>query len=63
MIIICITICITICIVTALICITICFIHREKVYSAKLLSMQQLLTDVNIRATGVLDNFLRFTSK
>jgi len=53
-----IAICITICVVTLIICITICFIHREKVYSAELLSMQQLLTDVNIRATGVLDKFL-----
>lgn len=51
-------ICITVCIVTALICITICFIHREKTYTAKLLSIQQLLTDVNIRATSVLDKFL-----
>ena len=51
-------ICITVCIVTALICITICFINREKTYTAKLLSIQQLLTDVNIRATSVLDKFL-----
>ena len=53
-----IVICITICIVTLIICITICFIHREKTYSAKLLSIQQLLTDINIRATCVLDRFL-----
>ena len=53
-----ISICITICVVTLIICITICFIHREKTYSAKLLSIQQLLTDVNIRATSVLYKFL-----
>ena len=53
-----IVVCITICVVTLIICITICFIHREKTYTAKLLSIQQLLTDVNIRATSVLDKFL-----
>lgn len=53
-----IVICITVCIVTALICASVCFIHKEKTYIAKLLSMQQLLTDVNIRATSVLDKFL-----
>lgn len=51
-------ICITICIVTALICSSICFIYREKTYSASDLSEQQLLEDINIRATSVFDRFL-----
>lgn len=51
-------ICITVCIVTALICSSVCFIYREKTYSATDLSEQQLLEDINIRATSVFDRFL-----
>lgn len=51
-------ICITVCIVTALICASICFVYREKTYSTTDLSEQQLLEDINIRATSVLDKFL-----
>lgn len=53
-----IVICITVCIVTALICASICFIYREKTYSSTDLSEQQLLEDINIRATAVFDRFL-----
>ena len=53
-----IVICITVCIVTALICSSVCFIYREKIYSTTDLSEQQLLEDINIRATAVFDRFL-----